>query len=102
MPDSPIDNDPIALLMAATYEPKHAIRNSVLYLECVCKIAFICHSEKRSDEESQITEQIFIQNRDSSLLTVAQNDIPLICIQTCIQTLRPVPAAEEVFVAVSE
>ena len=51
-------------------------------LECVYKIIFICHSEARSAEESQSTEQFHVHNRDSSLITVAQNDMTLFCTQT--------------------
>ena len=34
-----------------------------------------CHSEEWNDEESPITEQLSLQNGDSSLPMVAQNDI---------------------------
>ena len=38
----------------------------------------LCHSEERSDEESQSMEQLYVQNRDSSLLTVAHT-VPKRC-----------------------
>lgn len=51
-------------------------------LVCVCKIIFVRHSEARSAEKSQSTEQFHVHNRDTSLITVAQNDMTPFCTET--------------------
>ena len=53
-----------------------------LLSEFIVQIHFVCHSEERSDEESQITEQILDTKPRFFAPYSAQNDMTLRCVQT--------------------
>jgi hypothetical protein len=52
-----------------------AIRRALEIINLNSRIHLTCHSEERSDEESPLSKGNLLQNGDSSLPLVAQNDM---------------------------